>query len=267
MIYYAANVTQLYPNAPLADRLGRAGAAGFAAVELLFPQRENLAELLDLKQQHDLDLALFDLEFDDQYPRGQLNAASDRPFLDRLDEALTLARKLDCKRLNALVGATRQDVSREAQIDLIVDRLRRAAPVVAAEGITLLIEALNSHANPTYFLRHSAEGVAIVKAVDHPNVKFQYDYYHMQIMEGNLIETVRANLPYIGHYQIADVPGRHEPGTGEINYANVLADLAATGYDGYVGLEYVSSSHALNDPAGDEFAWLPRADRARRLPR
>ena len=262
MYYFAANVTQLYPNMPLAARLKRAADAGFAAVEILFPQREDEAELLDLKRRYGLDVALFDLDTDDQYPRGQLTAASDLPFFERLDEALILARKLDCKRLNALVGVTRSDIGREAQADVAVERLRRAAPIAAAEGVTLLIEALNSHLNPTYFLHRSADGIRIIREVDHPNVKFQYDYFHMQIMEGNLIETVQANLPHIGHFQVADVPGRHEPGTGEINYANVLADLAATDYAGYVGLEYVPKS-----PDIDEFAWLPRSERVRRMPR
>jgi len=260
MIYYAANITQLFRELPLAERYRRVAEAGFAAYELLFPQRENLAEVLDLQQRYGLRLALFDLEVDEANPRGYLTSPDEAGFFARLREAVDLARKLGCHRLNALVGLARSDLSQQAQVDLVVDRLRRAADQVAADGILLLVEALNVHDNPGYFLNTSSVGFRIVRDVDRPNVLFQYDVYHMQIMENNLIETIRRNVGLIGHVQIADVPGRHEPGTGEINYPNVLKALEEAGYDGYVGLEYTASS-----PDADPFAWLPRSERERRM--
>lgn len=256
MISYAANVSQLFKSLPLAKRCERIAAAGFRSYELLFPQRESIDEVLDLQARLGLTLALFDLEVDPDAPRGNLSGPDEGRFLSRLDEAVELARKLGSSRLNALVGLKRDDLSEQAQADLIVERLARAGDQVRSEGILLLIEALNPIDNPGYFLTSSKQGVEIVRAVAQPNVKFQYDFYHMQIVEGNLIQTFRANKDYIGHVQIADVPGRHEPGTGEINYHNVLRAVEEAGYDGYVGLEYAESS-----PDVDPFAWLPRERR------
>ena len=259
MIYYAANITQLFQELPLAERFRRIAEAGFTAYELLFPQREDLAEVLTLQRRYGLELALFDLEVDPDHPKGLLNCRDEARFFARLDKAVHLAKKLDCRRLNALVGLARPDLSHQAQVDLIVDRLRRAADRVSTDGILLLIEALNVHDNPGYFLSSSRVGFDVVEAADRPNVLFQYDVYHMQIMEGNLVETIRRHVGAIGHVQIADVPGRHEPGTGEIDYPSVLHALEEAGYDGYVGLEYTCSS-----PQADPFAWLPIADRQRR---
>ncbi len=260
MIYYAANITQLFRDLPLAERYRRIAEAGFAAYELLFPQREDAAEVLELQQRYGLRLALFDLEVDPDQPKGVLSAPDESRFWYRLDEAVQLARKLDCRRLNAMVGLKRPDLDERQQVDLVSERLRRAADQVAGEGIDLYVEALNDRDNPGNFLTTSAVGFEIVRRVDRPNVRFQYDVYHMQIMENNLIDTIRKNVALIGHVQIADVPGRHEPGTGEINYPNVLKALADAGYDGYVGLEYSESS-----PTVDPFAWLPRSERERRM--
>ena len=260
MLYYAANITLLFRDRPLAERYRRIAEAGFAAYELLFPLRERLSEALDLQQRYGLRLALFDLEVDAEDPLGCLTSPDERAFFHRLEEAIALAQRFDCHRLNALVGTSRSDLSREAQLDLITERLRRGADV-AGKDIMLTIEALNRFQHPSYFLHSSQLGVDIVRAVGRPNVRFQYDYYHMQINEGNLIDTVRQQIAAIGHVQIADVPGRHEPGTGEINYPNVLQALQQAGYDGYVGLEYVESS-----PQADPFAWLPLEERSRRQP-
>lgn len=262
MLYYAANISQLYPGLPLPERFERISAAGFGAYELLFPQRESLAEVERLHDHYKLDYALFDLEVDADYPRGNMSAIDDRPFFYRLDEALNLACKFGTKRLNALVGFKRPDLSDQAQVELIVERLTRAADIAKDDGVMLLIEALNSRDNPGYFVGTSKRGIEIVSAVNRPNVRFQYDVYHMQIMEGNLIETIQRELPWIGHVQIADVPGRHEPGTGEINFPNVLAALESAGFDGYVGLELVPSS-----PNADPFAWLSTEERGRRIAR
>ncbi len=140
-----------------------------------------------------------------------------------------------------------------------IENLRRAAPLARAAGITLMIEALNTWESPRYFLDRSRLGLEIVREAGEPNVRFQYDCYHMQRMEGQLIETMTKNLEWIGHVQIADVPGRHEPGTGEVHYPNVLRALEAAGYGGYVGLEYRPSA-----TTEDSLAWLPREARGRR---
>lgn len=260
MLAYAANISQLYRDRPLAERYRLIADAGFRAYELLFPQREDLDEVVELQRRFGLRLALFDLEVDPDHPRGLLSAPDESRFLYRLEEALGLARRLGCRRLNVLAGLRRPDLDEEAQTALVVERLRRAGDLAAPGGVLLTIEALNVHDAPGYFLSTSRQGLEIVRRVGRPNVLFQYDYYHMQIMEGNLIATVRENVGLIGHVQIADVPGRFEPGTGEINYPSVLRALDSAGYTGYIGLE-----HGISGPDADPFAWLPREERARTL--
>jgi hydroxypyruvate isomerase len=142
--------------------------------------------------------------------------------------------------------------------DTMVANLKAAAPLARAHGITLLIEALNTWESPRYFLDRSQLGFEIVREVGEPNVRFQYDAYHMQRMEGELTTTLTRNVEWIGHVQIADVPGRHQPGTGEINYPYLLGALEAAGYEGYVGLEYRPSG-----TTEESLAWLPREARAR----
>jgi hydroxypyruvate isomerase len=145
----------------------------------------------------------------------------------------------------------------EAQRDHVIETLRRLAPLAGEQRITLTIEVLNQLDNPGYYLGSSQEAIEIVRAVAHPNVRFQYDFYHMQLLEGNLINTLSQSSDYIGHVQVADPPGRHEPGTGEINFPRVLQALVATGYRGYVGLEY--SPWAQGAAA---LAWVPQEARA-----
>jgi hydroxypyruvate isomerase len=131
-----------------------------------------------------------------------------------------------------------------------------ATPLAAAAGVTLLVEPLNATDQPRYLIHSSADGMAIVEAVNHPNLRLQYDVYHAQMTEGNLLTTIKRLLPWIGHIQISDVPGRLEPGTGEINYPAVFAILEAIGYQGYIGLEY--------NPSKDtdlSLAWLPVSQR------
>ncbi|MBI2938876.1 MAG: TIM barrel protein [Chloroflexi bacterium] len=261
MIAYAVNVTHLMRGLPVREQLRRVAAAGFTAFELLFPQRIDLDELIAAKDEFGLTMALFDLNYDDRYPRGHLShPEADDLFFAQLSEAIALARRLGVKRLNALAGLAVPGMAKEQQKELVAQRLRQAAGVATSEGITLLIEALNIDDNPGYFLQHSRDGFDIVGAVGSPNVKFQYDVYHMQLMEGNLINTIREHIGQIGHIQVADVPSRTEPGTGEIDYPNVLRAIEAAGYHGYVGLEYRPSR-----PDVDPFAWLAPEKRARSL--
>jgi hydroxypyruvate isomerase len=179
--------------------------------------------------------------------------------MSTVEDAVRTARRLGCRRLNVLAGNRVPGVSDEVMRRTVVENLRAAAPVARAVGITLLIEALNTWESPRYYLDRSRLGLEIVREVDQPNVRFQYDVYHMQRMEGELTTTLTSNLPWIGHVQIADVPGRHEPGTGEISFPHLLGALEAAGYDGYVGLEYRPSGKTE-----DALTWLPAEARSRR---
>jgi hydroxypyruvate isomerase len=260
-ICYEVNATYLPGDFSWEEKLRRIAEAGFTTVEVLFPQRQNLDELEELLKRFGLALALIDTEWDDAYPRGHLSAleAEDR-FWYRFDEAVGIAKRLGARRINILAGRHDPAVETERQFDVAVGRLRRAAAKVADSSIMLLVEALNNKDNPGYFISRSSEGVALIDAVSQPNVRFQHDFYHMQVMEGSLIETFRAIVDRIGHVQVGDAPGRLTPGTGEINLPNVLKAVEESSYRGYIGLEYRPPADG-----SDPFAWLPRDKRAFRL--
>jgi hydroxypyruvate isomerase len=261
MIRYSANLTLLFNEVPFLERFGRAAAAGFRAVEFLFAHNVDQDGVRRELERHGLELVLFDPEGGD-FPvgdRGYLCDPGRRDHLMRtIEDAIATARRLGCRRLNVLAG-NRVEGRIDAEMrDTMVANLKAAAPLARAHGITLLIEALNTWESPRYFLDRSQLGFEIVREVGEPNVRFQYDAYHMQRMEGELTTTLTRNVEWIGHVQIADVPGRHQPGTGEINYPYLLGALEAAGYEGYVGLEYRPSG-----TTEESLAWLPREARAR----
>jgi hydroxypyruvate isomerase len=260
-VCYEVNATYLPGDYSWEEKFRRIAEAGFTTVEVLFPQRENLDELEALLKRFNLSLALIDTEWDDAYPRGHLSAPdADERFWYRFDEAVAIATRLGATRINVLAG--RHDPTQEParQFDVAVGRLRQASAKVAASGIMLLVEALNSKDNPGYFISRSAEGVKLIDAVNLPNVRFQHDFYHMQVMEGSLIETFQKNVGRIGHIQVGDAPGRLTPGTGEINVPNVLKAVEESTYRGYIGLEYRPPADG-----SDPFAWLPLEKRGYRL--
>ena len=262
MIRYAANLTMQFNEVPFLERFGRAAAAGFRAVEFLFAHNVDRDGVAGELERHALELVLFDPEAGDfaAGDRGYLCDPGRRDQLLRtVEDAVATAGRLGCRRLNILAGNRVDGVSGAAMRQTVVENLKRAAPLARAAGITLLIEALNTWESPRYFLDGSRLGLEIVREVAEPNVRFQYDAYHMQRMEGQLIDGLTGSLEWIGHVQIADVPGRHEPGTGEVNYGNVLRALEAAGYDGYVGLEYRPSGKTE-----DSLSWLPPEIRGRR---
>ena len=165
--------------------------------------------------------------------------------------ALELAQRLGCERLNALVGLDLGD--REKQLALAAENVRWAADQAAPRGIDITIEAVNTFENGPYLVHTTRQAAAFVDQVDRPNVRLQYDAYHMQRMEGNITATIAEHLDLIGHIQIADSPGRGEPGTGEINYPFVLDAIDALGYDGWIGLEYNPTTQTTEE----SLRWMP----------
>jgi hydroxypyruvate isomerase len=262
MIRYAANLTMLFNDVTFLERFERAATAGFRSVEFLFIHNVDQDGVERELRRHGLELVLFD-------PEGGDFAAGDRGYLcdparrdhalRTIEDAIATARRMGCRRLNVLAGNRPPGIPDRVLRRTVVDNLRRAAPLAREAGITLLVEALNRWESPRYFVDRLEQGLDIVREVGEVNVRFQYDCYHLQRMGGGLIEGLVRNLPWIGHVQVADVPGRHEPGTGEIHYGNVLAALEKAGYDGYVGLEYRPSGKTE-----DSLAWLPREARGRR---
>lgn len=256
MFTYGINISMIFSEVPFPDRIKKVAETGFSAFEFWFPSLYDMKLLQERKEKFGLEVALFNLNTPPNTKGLLSNPMELQQFRDSLGEAIALAHKLGCKRINTLTGNTLEGVSRDKQRECALDNLRYAAKRLEGEGITLMFEALNSFDSPGYFLCNSQEAFRWVEEVGSPLVKFQYDIYHMQLMEGNLISTIRGNIEKIGHIQIADVPGRHEPGTGEINYPLVLEALENAGYQGYVNLEYIPSGKSE-----DSFAWLPRSAR------
>jgi len=241
MLKFCANLTMMFNEVDFLGRFERASRAGFKGVEYLFPyewEKQELAEKLD---KHGLEQVLHNL------PAGNW-AAGERgiaclpqrvgEFQDGVGLAIEYAKALRCPRLNCLVGLTPDKVPAEKIRQTLVENLRFAANALEKEGIRLLVEPLNNQDIPGFYLVHTQDALQLLEEVNHANLWLQYDIYHMQIMEGNLTRTIVDNLARIAHIQLADNPGRHEPGTGEINYTNLLHSIDEVGYDGWLGCEY-----------------------------
>ena len=232
---YSANLTMLYTEAEFLDRFAKAAAAGFAAVEFLSPYEAGVDEVKARVDDLGLTVALFNLHAGDADAGefGTLGNPARRDFFRwSFSEALEAANHLGCVRLHTMFGKTTAGFDAAAQVDCALENLAWAAPQAAEAGVTLLVEALNPIDRPDYFLNTTADALDIVVRAGQPNVKLQYDIYHAQMTEGNLINKITDDFPTIGHIQIADVPGRHEPGTGEINYPNIFSALDRLGYEG-----------------------------------
>jgi hydroxypyruvate isomerase len=238
---FAANLTMLFNEVPFLDRFAAAANAGFHAVEFLFPYPYSIAELSERLQQNRLKLVLHNL------PAGNWEAGErgiaclpDRvaEFQEGVGRAIEYASALKVPQLNCLVGIPGANVDADTARATIVDNLRFAARELKKAGIRLLVEPCNSYDIPGFALNRSRDGLDVIHEVGSDNLFLQYDIYHMQRMEGELAATIEKNLARIAHIQLADNPGRHEPGTGEINYPYLFALLDSLGYDGYIGCEY-----------------------------
>ncbi|MDB5411069.1 MAG: Hyi family protein [Rhodospirillales bacterium] len=237
---FSANLTFLFPDLPFLDRFAAAANAGFEAVEFAFAYDHAPAEIADRLKSHGLTLALFNLPPGDRSGDRGLAALPGREaeFRAALARALVLARATGCKRLHVMAGTYPADADRALGEAVYVENLRTAADAMAAEGITLLIEPLNTRDNPAYFLTTTGQAIAMLDRVERDNARLQLDLYHCQIMEGDLANHIERLLPRTGHVQIAGNPGRHEPDRGEVNYPFLFELLDDLGYDGWVGCEY-----------------------------
>ncbi len=224
------------------SRFERASIAGFKAVEYMFPYEWPKEQLAEELESHELEQVLFNLPAGD-WAAGERGIACipgrESEFKEGVELALTYAKALQCPAINCLVGLTPEGIAADKVRQTIVDNLQFTAAALEKKGVRLLIEMLNHNAVPGFYLVRTLEALQLLEEVNHPNLRLQYDVYHMQIMEGNLIDTLSAHISRIGHIQIADNPGRHEPGTGEINFPNVFAAIDAAGYDGWIGCEYI----------------------------
>jgi 2-dehydrotetronate isomerase len=248
---FAANLSMMFNEVPFLRRFAVAAEAGFRGVEYLFPYEVPADVIAGELAKHGLDNVLFNL------PPGNWSAGErgttclperEEEFRYGLELALEYAKQLGTTRLHAMAGIVPQGVSQAEARTTYIANLKYAAEKLANHGISLLIEAINTRDIPGFFLTTQAQAYAILHEVDAANLRMQMDLYHMQIMEGDLTAKLTHYAPHCGHVQIASVPGRNEPDSGEVNYAFLFKHLDAIGYNGWVGCEY--------RPAGSTFDGL-----------
>jgi hydroxypyruvate isomerase len=244
----AANLSTLFPQLDFLDRFAAAARAGFRYVEYQFPYAWKADELARRARDANLQVVLHNLPAGD-FAKGERGIAClpgrEREFRDSLEKAIAYAKAVDCPRVNCLAGLAPAD---PAHFAVLVENVRYAARRLGEAGLQLTLEPINTRSVPGFFLSRSAQAIEVLNAAGEGNAFLQYDFFHMQIMEGDLAATVERLLGRIGHIQRADVPGRHEPGTGELNFAFLLRHLDALGYSGWVGCEY--------NPRGDTLEGL-----------
>ncbi|MBM4448290.1 MAG: hydroxypyruvate isomerase [Chloroflexi bacterium] len=238
---FSANLSMLFTEVGFGDRFERAAKAGFKGVECQFPYelpKEDIAQKLD---RYRLQMVLFNIPAG-SWAAGERGLAClpgrESEFRAGVGKAIEYAKALKCPRINCLAGLTPKNAPANKVRQTLVSNLKFAADALQKAGITLVVEALNDKDVPGFYLTRTRDALKLFEEVKHPNLFLQYDIYHMQIMEGNLAETIRKNVGRIGHIQLADVPGRHEPGTGEIDFPGLFKRIDEAGYTGWIGCEY-----------------------------
>jgi hydroxypyruvate isomerase len=237
----AANLSLLFPELAFLDRFAAAARAGFRYVEYQFPYAWSATDLAERARAAGVEVVLHNLPAGD-FAKGDRGIAClpERrdEFRDGVGRAVDYALAVGCPRLNCLAGVVETSALRAHHFDTLVENIRYAAGALRAAGLSLMLEACNRRTIPGFFVSTSGEAIAALDAAAADNAFLQYDMFHMQIMEGDLARTIERLLPRIGHMQLADVPERHEPGTGEINYPFLLAHIDRIGYAGWIGCEY-----------------------------
>ncbi|MCU4742775.1 TIM barrel protein [Natronoglomus mannanivorans] len=246
MAKLSVNLNLVFDDESFADRIERAAAAGADAVGVFGKEPAELRALVDVATDHGLTFAYASSLV------GPINEPQNvETRVSEIEDAVALADELGIECLNVTPGQDLEGVSDSTQFAATVETLRRGAPAAADADVTLVMEPLNTAVDhPGRWLVESGRAFEIVTAVDHPNVGVLFDVYHQQVTEGNVTERLTENVDAVGHVHVADVPGRHEPGTGELAYERLLPALLEAGYDGYVGCEFT--------PVGDPEAAVAR---------
>lgn len=241
MAKFSANLSMLFNEMPFLDRFRAASKAGFRGVEYISPYECYPGDILDRLKANRLSQVLFNLPVGD-WAAGERGIAI---FPNRQDEfregvatAIRYAKALDCPQVNCLAGIAPAGADTAQLRVTLVENLRYASRELELAGVRLLIEPINTRDMPGFFLNTSQQALDVIADTGSSNLFLQYDAYHMHIMEGHLAGTIARHLPRIKHVQIADHPGRHEPGTGEIDYPLIIRQLDDLGYDGWIGAEY-----------------------------
>ncbi len=251
---FSANISMLFREHAVFDRVPAARRAGFEAVEVQFPYEIAAEDWQDIKRRTGMHIALFNVPAGDLTSGGPGLAAvpgREGPFRDAVSAAARYTEALEPAAVNVLPGAPPDAFERERCLASLTANLRHAAMVMADLGVRVVVEPVNTRDRPGFLLSRSVEALSAIDRAGYANLALQYDVYHMQIMEGDLSATLERIIGRIGHIQFADPPGRHEPGTGEINFDHLFATLDRLGYDGWVGAEYVPSG-----PTEETLGWF-----------
>ena len=248
---FAANLTMLFTEQPFVDRFSAAGRAGFSAVEFLFPYEFQADDLAIRLAEENLNQVLFNLPPGD-WDAGERGVAAlpgrESEFLEGLERALEYARILKCPTLHVMAGVPVGGTSHDEALEVFVENLQLACDAAACQATTIVIEPLNTRDVPGYLFSRSDQASQIIDKVGRNNIGLQLDLYHCQIMEGDLENRIKNLSNIISHIQVASVPNRNEPDSGEVNYPHLFKIIDEIGYDGWVGCEYNprgSTTHGL----------------------
>ena len=261
MRQFAANLSILFPTLPYVDRYKAAADAGFSLVETWWPTDAlaagvTVGDIIGLAESNGLRAVLVNFDAGDM-KSGDRGLAGDpdrtEAFRANVPVAIELARRLGSRKLNALAGNAISDADRPAQLELLVKNVRFAADTAAAAGMTVLLEPLNPRETPRYLIQSAGAALDIIERIGRPNVALQLDVYHVAMADEDVFAATARAGARIGHVQLADVPGRHEPGTGDLPFPAILDAIEAAGYAGPLGLEFVPL-----DPAAPDFSCVTR---------
>ncbi len=257
MLRFSANLSTLFGELPLIERPAAAARAGFEAVEVWFPYEVPACDFRNALTASGVTCVGINTPPGDTQ-RGDWGLAADpsrrEAFLRSVDAAMTYADTIGCPNVHVMAGAPPAGLPRAAAWKVYCENIAAACAIAKLHGRQVLVEPLNAIDRPTYLLSRQAEAIELIDSLGCDNLRIMLDLYHLQRGEGNLIERMRASLPYSGHVQFADVPGRHEPGTGEINFPAVFAELERLQYQGWVGCEYFPRTTTL-----ESFGWMSGA--------
>jgi hydroxypyruvate isomerase len=259
MLKFAANLSMMFNEVPFLDRFSAAADAGFKGVEYLFPFDFPAEAIEERLRKHHLENVLFNLA-PGNWSAGERGIACipgrESEFRQSVETAISYATRLKTTRVHAMAGIVPAGADPAAVEATYIANLRYAAGKLAPHGIALLIEAINTRDMPGFYLNTQAQSFAVCAAVGAPNIRMQMDLYHMQIMEGDLTMKLRKYAPQCGHIQVASVPDRHEPASGEVDYAYLYGVLQELKYDGWIGCEYRPAGKTV-----DGLSWFHQATR------